>query len=341
MSLDFSKIFEIKEIVNYTGSVYKLGVIVMKNTLLISASLALLAPLSAHAAAVDLSGWKENGYPNNSAGTWTVQGAGNDSVLQSINGRPTVFFNDGNNAQGKELAGEITVETSFDDDFIGFVLGYQDGEITSTNADFWLIDWKQGNQDGQTAGLALSHVFGDLSGLNTGTTGAWWQHSGPINEVQRGNTLGTTGWADNATNEFTLEFTSSLIKVVVDGNTELEFTSADNGGAAFTDGSFGFYNFSQSSVRYAGITEDVAPSAPVPLPASLPLMLAGLVSTAETKPATWRRKTRPVAGCQAPWCVRTVSPPQGRLTDAHSIDKRGARQDAPFHFGTQSYCSAS
>lgn len=249
----------------------------MKNTLLISASLALLAPLSAHAAAVDLSGWKENGYPNNSAGVWTVQGADNDSVFQSINGQPTVFFDDGNNAQGKQLGGEITVEeTGGDDDFIGFVLGYQDGEITSTSADFWLIDWKQGNQSGQTSGLALSHVFGDLSGLGTGVSGEWWQHDAPINEVQRGSTLGTTGWTDNATNEFTLEFTSSLIKVVVNGSTELEFTSADNGGTAFTDGSFGFYNFSQDNVRYAGITEDVAPSAPVPLPASLPLMLAGL-----------------------------------------------------------------
>ena len=29
------------------------------------------------------------------------------------------------------------------------------------------------------------------------------------------------------------------------------------------------------------------------------------VSTAETKPATGRRKTRPVAGCQAPWRVRS------------------------------------
>jgi len=249
----------------------------MKNALLISAALALLAPLSAHAAAVDLSGWKENGHPNNSAGTWTVQGGGNDSVFQSINGRPTVFFNDGNNAQGKELAGEITVETTADDDFIGFALGYQDGEINSASADFWLIDWKQGNQDGQTAGLALSHVFGDLSsGLNTGTSGDWWQHSGPINEKLRASTLGTTGWADNVTNEFTLEFTSSLIKVSVNGTTELEYTSSDNGGVAFTDGSFGFYNFSQTNVRYAGITEDVAPSAPVPLPASLPLMLAGL-----------------------------------------------------------------
>jgi hypothetical protein len=35
------------------------------------------------------------------------------------------------------------------------------------------------------------------------------------------------------------------------------------------------------------------------------LGLTRKVSTAETKPATRRRKTRPVAGCQAPWCARS------------------------------------
>lgn len=247
----------------------------MTKVLLLGSALSLLLPIGAHAASVDLTGWKENGYPNNDAGTWTVEGADNDSVVQSINGAPTVFFNDGNNAQGKELGGEITVETTGDNDFVGFVLGYQDGEINSATADFWLIDWKQGDQSGQSAGLALSHVSGDLAGLSTSTSGAWWQHDAPINEKLRATNLGTTGWNDNQKYDFSLEFTSSLIKVIVDGNTELEFSSADNGGLAFTDGSFGFYNFSQENVRYAGITEVTAPSAAIPLPASLPLLLVG------------------------------------------------------------------
>ncbi|WP_135503803.1 VPLPA-CTERM sorting domain-containing protein [Roseovarius aestuariivivens] len=237
-----------------------------------SCAFALLIPISAQAASVDLSTWKENGYPNNNAGTWTVQGVNNDSVLQSKNGTPTIFFDNGNNAQGKQLAGQITVETTIDDDFVGFVLGYQDGEITSAVADFWLIDWKQGDQAGRTKGLALSHVTGDLTSTQTSTSGEWWQHGAPIVEKQRATKLGNVGWADNTTYNFSLEFTASLIKVIVDGNVELELTSAQHG-SAFTDGSFGFYNFSQERVRYAGITEDIAPS--IPLPASLPLLLAG------------------------------------------------------------------
>ena len=92
---------------------------------------------AAHAAPVNLTGWIENGFQgNDGAGTWNVQ-SGNDSVLQTINGEPTVFFDPGTNSQGTALAGTIEVETTGDDDFIGFVLGYQDGEMNSTNAEIF------------------------------------------------------------------------------------------------------------------------------------------------------------------------------------------------------------
>ena len=66
-----------------------------------------------------------------------------------------------------------------------------------------------------------------------------------------------------------MTFTDSLIEVFVDGELEISHSGS------FADGAFGFYNFSQSQVRYAGITEEVLP-APVPLPAGLPLLVAGL-----------------------------------------------------------------
>ena len=246
------------------------------------ASTVALLPLSAHAASVDLSSWIENGYPNNSAGTWVVQ-PGNDSVKQTINGAPTVFFESGSNAQGTALRGTISVANDGDDDFVGFVLGYQNGEITSSSADFWLIDWKQGNQSGQTAGLALSHVSGDLTGTTTGVSGEWWQHDAPVNEVLRATNLATTGYLDNQSYTFDLIFSDSLIQVKVDGVVELNYTSADNGGALFMNGAFGFYNFSQSQVTYAGLVEDTNPgelNGEVPLPASLPFLLSAFGLTA-------------------------------------------------------------
>lgn len=248
-------------------------------TYLLATCVAVL-PVSGFAGSVDLSSWIENGFKgNNGAGTWTVQGANNDTVRQSINGEPTVFFESGSNAQGTSLAGSITPQTSGDDDFIGFVLGYQDGELNSTSADFWLIDWKQGTQNvgGSVAprGLALSHVTGDIQN-GPGSFDSFWGHEATVNEVQRAATLGSTGWSDPTTYTFDLVFTADLIQVKVGGNVELNYTSAQHG-SQFTDGAFGFYNFSQDPVLYAGITEDVVvtPSA-VPLPASSLLLLGGM-----------------------------------------------------------------
>jgi hypothetical protein len=219
---------------------------------------------------VDLSGWIENSFQGAfGAGNWTVQGPDNDTVFQSLNGDPTVFFDAGTNAQGTTLSGQITVGDTTDDDFIGFVLGYQDGEFNSSNADFWLIDWKLRAQSNvqlgdSSAGLALSHVTGDMSNTSAGD---FWAHSGTVNEVQRATSLGSISWVRNRTYTFDLTFTSTLIEVSVDGTKQISF--AGN----FTDGAFGFYNYSQENVTYAGITS--AP-APIPLPAGLPLLLAGL-----------------------------------------------------------------
>ena len=58
---------------------------------------------------VDLSGWASEG-----SGNWTVAGD-NNSVFQSQNGQPTVFFEPGTTSQGEALSGQITVETTGDD----------------------------------------------------------------------------------------------------------------------------------------------------------------------------------------------------------------------------------
>lgn len=223
---------------------------------------AAIFPLAVNAASVDLNTWQSP----EGGGNWSVQGGGS-TVYQSINTpTPTTFFN-GENSQGKSLSGQITVASNTsDDDFIGFVLGYDAGDLTNNSADYLLIDWKRGDQTVGgwgfgAAGLAISRVTGAINETEA------WSHTGDVSELQRATNLGSTGWVRGQTYTFDLTFTAGLVEVFVNGIKELSVNGS------FSDGSFGFYNFSQDRVTYAGIEEDIVPSA-VPVPAA-GFLLAG------------------------------------------------------------------
>jgi len=219
----------------------------LSKTLQIGAA-ALLLSSTAMADSVDLSSWK-----GTTGGNWNLQ-TGNNAVLQTANGDPTMFYNN-QDSQGSALSGSIKAISGWDDDYIGFVLGYNDGDLVNSAANYILIDWKRQNQGTASAGLSISKVEGALIGNDA------WGHTGNVTELQRGLTLGNTGWVYGTEYTFDLVFTASLIEVSVNGNTELSITGS------FDNGSFGFYNYSQSNVLYAGIQENAIPE--VPLPAAL------------------------------------------------------------------------
>ena len=261
-----------------------------------------ILPMVAHAGSVDLSGWTADG----GSSSWDVQ-PGNDTVLQTINGAPTVFYDPAvTSTQGKALSGTISVQTDGDDDFIGFVLGYQPGEIFSSTADYFLVDWKQ-EQPGLTpawdAGMSISHVTNGSNGNVTFPPAPFWNHTaGEVDLITRANTLGNTGWADFTEYTFNIVFTSNLISVVVNGLQEISITPADvSGVSAFTDGAFGFYNYSQAQVLYAGITEvdctatpdalECQPGRTIPAPATLALFALGLVGVG------WSRRRNVSTAC--------------------------------------------
>ena len=123
---------------------------------------------------VDLSTWTAESYPAVSgfpAGLWTVS-LDKTSVYQSNNGQPTLFYSDFS-AFNTQVQGTICVTLGqWDNDYIGFALGFQPGDSSNINADYLLIDWKKGTQwynfstpsctPGSTApaGLAVSRVKG-------------------------------------------------------------------------------------------------------------------------------------------------------------------------------------
>ena len=250
---------------------------------------ALLASPALHAAAVnvDLRTWAVESYPpvsGFSGASWNVAADGS-SVLQTVNGQPTVFYSDFD-VLNSDVRGRIRVQTGGDDDFIGFVLGFEPGDTTSTSADFLLVDWKQltqtfnfsgGTADstpGSTAlaGLAVSRVMG------IPTADELWGHvsfseagdQGGVTQLARGSMLGETGWQDFTEYAFRFVFTANQFQVYVDDVLQASINGS------FSNGRLGFYNFSQDNVLYSAFTFEDVPSPTVPEPGTLALLGLGL-----------------------------------------------------------------
>lgn len=244
-----------------------------------------LSAMTAQTAPIDLNSWTAESYQAVSgfgSGSWAVNGGGGESVYQSVNGQPTIFYSDFD-AFGTEVTGKINVSGG-DDDYIGFVLGFNAGDATNTFADYLLIDWKKDDQyynfgspstsPGSTAekGLAVSRVTG------VPTADEFWGHwddaghsGGAVTELARATNLSDTGWATGTDYEFSFDFGPSNLDVYVDGILEMSITGAFNNGAV------GFYNFSQAAVTYDAFDLDVGSHPnPVPEPSSIALLALGL-----------------------------------------------------------------
>lgn len=180
--------------------------------------------------AIDLSTWFAETISRGVQPVWALNTV-NDVVVQTENAVPSFFCDPNFSAQGKSISGKIKVlpkTLSFnDDDFIGFALGFNQGDLTNTSADYLLIDWKQSTQSFDfpgdctpqgTAfrGLALSRVTG------IPTADEIWQHAdcacnvgAGLEELARGITLANQGWADLQEYTFTYAYTPTSLKVWV------------------------------------------------------------------------------------------------------------------------------
>ncbi len=206
---------------------------------------------------IDLSNWTVVQYGNFGQGNanW-VRSQTNTVALQTQNADASVFLSP--SPLGSDLIeGSWRVETSNDDDFIGFVFGFQDDQH------FYLFDWKQTDQ--------VQNEWGDSKrGMSVKAISA----NSPLTAADFGTTFhpdpsrvrllfhNDVVWRDNVDYDFSLNFVPGHFEIrISQGSTTLATISIDD--STYASGRFGFYNFSQSSVRYSGFTRRVVATTPV------------------------------------------------------------------------------
>lgn len=236
---------------------------------------------AASAAPIDLSSWSAltldfaGGQP---AGNWDLS-PDNTEVTQTVNADPSFYLNNLNQTQ-YTIGGSWQVKTASDDDYMGFVFGYQN------SSNFYLFDWKGGTQSyaGATAneGMSVKKFEGATGdGLADLSLGEFWNNDAPTFDdmsVLATNHGGDKGWAANVIYDFELVFNEIADQFTVrvsQGATELwNTTIADS---TFTSGQFGFYNYSQQQVSYAGFEQEGGVIVDVPEPGTFVLTALGLL----------------------------------------------------------------
>ncbi len=214
---------------------------------------------------LSLDTWNDESYrfSAEAPGSWLLA-ADALSAEQVNRNDASIFYSDFQLSSDVVIAELVTVDNS-DDDYMGFVLGFDPGETLDPGAEYLVIDWKKTTQSGQVdgepftanAGLAVSRVTGlpslaELFGHNQlGPSTA-----GGVVELARGANLGAVGWEVGARYVFTFEVTPVSLKVWVEDLTredgprlEIDLT----GDFSATAGRFGCFSNSQPRVECGNI----------------------------------------------------------------------------------------
>ena len=198
----------------------------------------------------DFTGWSS--VSNNAS--WTISEDGRDAS-QSVHtfNNPIILVS--NNSYSEVLI-EGTFLATRDDDNVGMVFGLKSPlTVGEADHDFYLYDWRGVDQaysgDVGYEGHALSRVNGSFSGsgemidyfwarTDTGSSGKF-----DVLETHYGD---GRGWDTNTTHAFKIYYTSSRIKVIIDGSTIFDVSGS------YQAGRVGLYLFSQNDVTFSSLT---------------------------------------------------------------------------------------
>lgn len=193
---------------------------------------------------VDLHSWTQAG--SSSAGNWSVASNGH-SVYQSKNGNPTAFMSTQKYSY-RTFKGVIKVNSGAgDDDWIGFILG-------DPNSDFYIFDWKKGDQSGAKKGYKLIHHKGSLASFQAMGWGASHENNTSTNTILARNT--SKGWTHGTSYNFEMQVYANRIVTKINGSTIFDVSGLD-----IQPSRFGFFNWSQGQVHYNAIEQLYPPIA--------------------------------------------------------------------------------
>ncbi|MBN1910329.1 MAG: Ig-like domain-containing protein, partial [Pirellulales bacterium] len=198
----------------------------------------------------DLTTWSEldYGFPAGIHGDWQVEPDGS-SVVQAANGGATFFISGATQTGGHLLARIVVEDAGGDDDYLGVVFGLSQNSETGLPDEYYLLAWKGG---GAGEGLTLAKVTG------TGTLGNrpdlyTLDPADPHLEILA--TGPAVGWQESVVYDFQVDYESDgSIDVAIreeDGTPVWTLSTTDP--APLGDGTTGFYNLGQASVRYTNL----------------------------------------------------------------------------------------
>lgn len=205
----------------------------------------------------DLSGWIVEDAENTDA-NWEYVVETN-TWKQMVNTTDfTYLYDPSSTSLGKAVSGTISVNTGGDDDYIGFVLGYQPGDLMNENADYLLLTWKQATQGNMREGMTLYHVQGSLDRAyrreyaNTNNL----DFIPYVEMVGGAGTYASVGWEDFTPYSFDIAYEKGYLAVFVNDVMQYSLTPGEIGKTYFDEGAFGFYNYSQNRVEYGSVIYD-------------------------------------------------------------------------------------
>ncbi len=187
----------------------------------------------------DLSQWEVVQYlignHNPPNANWVISD-NNTTARQTINAEPSILLSDFD-VSNTHVSGSWRVDTTDDDDWMGFVFGYQD------RGHFYLFRWAQGGENNEPRMQVLRY---DEDSTATD------QQIFDSGELLFENSV---GWQDLTDYDFDLDFHPGrfTIEVRQGGNLVTQPIVIDD--SRYTSGRFGFYNSSQGDVVYRGFAQ--------------------------------------------------------------------------------------